>query len=492
MTETLRPVAPEATGPPAGRSWAVALLLASASFLVLFDSLAVATALPAIGAEFGLRPGVLQWVVSLYSLAIGAFLLLGGRVCDLYGRRRFLVASLVLCTGATLLAGLAPTLPLLLAGRALQGVAAAFAIPAALSIAASRFETEPWRSRVFSVIAFAAWSAGLTGAMLGGFVTTQFGWRWVFLGAVPVGVAAVAATLVLLPDDRPRAARGERLDVAGALLVSAGLVLLLLGLQETGERAGLLRPVLFGGTGLVLLAVLVLVERRSADPLVKPRLLRSRRRAGSYLAFATYCAGYNAVIVIGSLALQQRHGLSAEAAGLTLSPVLVGGVVSSLLGPALLRRFSSRTLVVTAMALCALSLAMIATRDSVAGFLPWLVLWGLCSGPVYVGLTRECISEAPADDRGTASALFESMSHLGGAVAIAGYLTMLGAGVGFRATELVGAAVVALGGLLTFLLVPRRDTEPERSAAVDPGGSGDPVRPGGPGGPTRVSRTARP
>src|SRR3982750_2276533 len=169
------------------RPWLTALLLATAPFLVLFDSLAVATALPSIGAEFQLPPAALQWVVSLYSLSIGALLVLGGRVCDLWGRRRVLVASLALCTAAGLLAGLAPGLPVLLAGRVLQGVGAAFAIPAALATAATAFAEEPWRSRGFAVIALAAWSAGLAGAMLGGLITVHCGWRWVFLATVPVG-----------------------------------------------------------------------------------------------------------------------------------------------------------------------------------------------------------------------------------------------------------------------------------------------------------------
>ncbi|MBW6437320.1 MFS transporter [Actinoplanes hulinensis] len=449
------PTARVAQERPAGRSWAIALLLASASFLVLFDSLAVATALPAIGDEFALRPGVLQWVVSLYSLTIGAFLILGGRVCDVWGRRRVMMAGLAVCTGAGLLAGLAPNLAVLLAGRGLQGVAAAFALPAALSTAAGEFDTEPWRSRVFSVIAFAAWSAGLAGAMLGGVVTTQFGWRWVFLVTVPVGAAALAVARVLLPADRPGAVSGQRLNVASAVLVSAGLIVLLLGLQEIGEHGGVRAPLL-GGAGLALLVLLVVVERRSAYPMVKPGLLASRRRAGSYLAFGTYCAGYTALIVIGSQALQEKYGLSADAAGLALSPVLVGGVVSSTLGPLLMRRFSSRTIVVTAMALCAVSLTLIATSDSVPRMVPWLLLWGLCSGPIYVGLTRECISDAPEDDRGTASALFECMSHLGGALAVAAFMTMLGAGIAFRSVELTGALVVGAGALLTLLLIPRR------------------------------------
>jgi MFS family permease len=430
------------------RSWAIALLLGSASFLVLFDSLAVATALPAIGDEFGLRPGVLQWVISLYSLTIGAFLVLGGRVCDVWGRRRVMLAGLAVCTGGGLLAGLAPTLPLLLAGRALQGVAAAFALPAALSSAAGEFETEPWRSRVFSVIAFAAWSAGLAGAMLGGVLTTQAGWRWVFLVTVPVGVLALAGARVLLPPDRPGAGRGRRLNVTSAVLVSAGLVVLLLGLQESSLLLGL--------AGLALLVLLIVVERRSAHPMVKPGLLASRRRTGSYLAFGTYCAGYTALIVIGSQALQEEYGLSADAAGLALSPVLVGGSISSALAPLLMRRFSSRAIVVTAMAGCALALTLIAVSDSVPQLLPWLLLWGLASGPIFVGLTRECISDAPADDRGTASALFESMSHIGGAIAVAAFMTMLGAGVAFRSVELTGAVVVAVGALLALLVIPGR------------------------------------
>lgn len=454
MIEVARSRTGRAAG-QAGRSWAVAVLLASASFLVLFDSLAVATALPAIGDEFRLLPGVLQWVVSLYSLSIGAFLVLGGRVSDLWGRRRVMMAGLAVCTGAGLLAGLAPNLPLLLAGRALQGVAAAFAMPAALSTAAGEFDTEPWRSRVFSVIAFAAWSAGLAGAMLGGVVTTQFGWRWVFLVTVPIGAVALAAARALLPDDPPRVLNGQRLNVAGAVLVCAGLIAVLLALQEAGQGGGS-RAALLGCVGLVLLALLVVVERRSAHPMVKPALLASRRRVGSYIAFGTYCAGYTALIVIGSQALQEKYGLAADVAGLALSPVLIGGAISSALGPLLIRRFSPRTIVVAAMVVCALSLTMIATSDSVPGLLPWLALWGLCSGPIYVGLTRECISDAPEDDRGTASALFECMSQFGGALAVAGFMTMLDVGFGFRPVELIGALVVAGGALITLVVIPRR------------------------------------
>ncbi|HEX6344999.1 MFS transporter [Umezawaea sp.] len=443
---------------PAVRPWPVAVLLGSASLLVLFDSLAVATALPSIGSEFDLAPGALQWVLSLYSLSIGALLVLGGRVCDLWGRRRTLVASLALCTVAGLVAGLAPGLPLLLVGRVLQGVAAAFAIPAALATAGSVFTAEPWKSRVFSVIAFAAWVAGLAGAMLGGLITVQLGWRWIFLVTVPVGAAAVGAALVFLPRDEPRRGAAGRLDVLGAVVVTAGLVTLLLGMEELGRGDHTGRAALVVCLGLVLLASLVLVERRASHPLITPRLVRSRRMVGGCLAFGAYCAGYTAVIVVGSLRLQQEHGLSAAGAGLALSPVLVSGIVSSLLTPVVLRRHGTRLVLVVSMLLCASALAMIAISgsDGVTAMLPWLVLWGISSGPIYVALTRECVGDAEEADRGTASALLESMSHVGGGLAASGYLILLGAGAGFRATELVGAFAVAAGAAVALGVLPRR------------------------------------
>ncbi|MEH1129627.1 MFS transporter [Micromonospora sp. CPCC 206061] len=458
-TSEALPRVDSAASPNGLRAWPLAVVLGCASFLVLFDSLALATALPSIGADLGLGPSALQWVVSLYSLSIGALLILGGRTSDLWGRRRVLVASLAVTTAAGLLAGLAPSLPLLLAGRVLQGVAAAFALPAALSIAGTAYPTEPWRSRVFAVMAFAAWSAGLAGAILGGIITVHLGWRWVFLVTVPVGAAAFAAALALLPADPPRRDRSERLDVAGAVLASAGLVALLGGLSQLGEGAHAGRAGLLLCLAAALLGALVVVERRAAYPLVKPHLLRSRRIVGGCLAFAAYCAGYTAVIVVGSLHLQEEHGLSAARTGMVLSPVLLGGIVSSALSTRLLRRFSSRTVVAASIALCALTLAMMAALSggSVAALVPWLVLWGVCSGPVYVRLFRECVTNVAESDRGTASGLLESMSHIGGGIAVAAYLTLLGAGVGYGVTKLVGALVVVAGAAVALFLLPRSD-----------------------------------
>ncbi|MEV6603075.1 MFS transporter [Kutzneria sp. NPDC051319] len=440
---------PTTTTRTAVRPWPVALVLASASFLVLFDSQSVATALPSIGAEFRLGPDVLQWVVSLYSLSVGSLLLLGGRVSDLFGHRRALLAGLAVCAGSGLLAGCAPDMAVLLVGRGLQGAAAAFALPAALAAAASTFTREPWRTRVFSVLAFAAWSAGLAGAVLGGLVTVHLGWRWVFLVTVPVAVAAAGLVGWLLPTYV--GGRGDRrpLDAWGGLLVAAGLAALILGLSRSAP---------FVAVGVVVLAAFVIVERRTADPLVPGRLLRSRQMVGGCLAFGAYCTGYSTVIVIVSLYVQDARHMSAVSAGLVLTPVLAGAAVSSSLTGRVLSRFTSRSVVAVALASAAALLAVIAVlsdRGGILGLVPWLALWGVASGPVYVRLTRECVGDAAEADRGTASAMFESMSHVGGAISVAVLMTMLGLGAGYPATEMVGAAVMALGAVITMVVLPR-------------------------------------
>jgi predicted MFS family arabinose efflux permease len=296
--------------------------------------------------------------------------------------------------------------------------------------------------------------------MLGGLITVHLGWRWIFLVTVPVGVVAVIAALVFLDRDGPRPDLPGRLDVLGAVVLSAGLVTLLLGMEDLGRGGHTGRAVLVVCFGLVLLACLVLVERRASHPLITPRLVRSRRMVGGCLTFGAYCAGYTAVIVVGSLRLQEEHGLSAAGAGLALSPVLVSGIISSLLSPLLLRRHGTRLVLTTALLLCATALAMVAFSDSAdaVALAPWLVLWGISSGPIYVALTRECVGDAAEADRGTASALLESMSHVGGGVAASAYLILLGAGAGFRFTELAGAAAVAVGVVIALVVLPRRDS----------------------------------
>jgi predicted MFS family arabinose efflux permease len=447
------------TAAPAVRhAWPTAFVLAGAMFLVLFDSLAVATALPAIGTDFDVGPATLQWVVTAYSLSIGGFLVLAGRVCDVWGRRRLIVASLLLTAAGLLVSGLAPGLALLLTGRVMQGVGAAFAIPAALATAATVFPGEPWRSRVFAVVAAAANTAGLAGAVLGGLITSYLGWRWIFLAVVPVAAAAVAAALVLLPADAPAAGPRERLDVTGAILITGGLVAVILGATRIGERGLRVDTAVPVVAGLVMLAVLVRWERRVPHPLIKPSVVRSPRLISSCLAFGCHSAAYAVVVVVGSLQLQDTYRLSAAQAGLVLAPVLLGALLSAVPAAGWVRRYGTRPIVALALGLCTVTLVLVAvaSRHSLTLLAVFLVAWGFSAGPIYVGLTRECIGDAAPADRGMASALFESTSHVGGALSVAAYLTLLGAGAGYRTTQLIAAAVVGVSVLTTLLIMPGR------------------------------------
>ncbi|MEV4620707.1 MFS transporter [Asanoa sp. NPDC049573] len=436
--------------------WTVALVLAGAMFLVLFDSLAVATALPAIGAEFDISAGQLQWVVTLYSLSIGGFLVLGGRVCDVWGRRRLIVASLALTAGGLLLSGVAPALLPLLAGRVLQGIGAAFAIPAALASAATLYPDEPWRSRVFAVVAAAANTAGIAGAVCGGLITSYLGWRWLFLIVVPVAALASATALLLLPADGPTHFRRERLDVAGAVLVTGGLLAVIYGASLIGEHGpgpATMSPVV---AGLLMLAALAWLERRVTNPLIKPTVLRSPRLVASCVAFGAHSAAYAAVVVVGSLQLQDVYRLSAAQAGVVLAPVLLGALISAAPAGRLVRRHGAARVVAVALLLCAIALTLVAfsSRVSLPLLVISLIVWGLSAGPIYVGLTRECIGDAAPEDRGIASALFESTSHVGGAIAVAVYLTMIGAGADYSTTQLIGAGLSGIAVLTTLRIMP--------------------------------------
>ncbi len=435
------------------RAWSVAAVLGAAQLCVLFDSLAVATALPSIGRGLGIDAAQLQWVVSLYSISIGAVMLFGGRCSDVLGARRTLTAGLAVSAAGALVAGWAPSVDVLLAGRVAQGLAAGVALPSALSLAASLFPSEPWKSRVYSVIATAAWLAAVAGAVLGGLITDAWGWRWVFLVTVPAALAGVIGTRIV---PAPAPANSRRLDGPGATLVCAGLATALVGVQQLGAGASAPGAVSVA-VSVVLLGSFAVVERRAADPILPTGPLLSRRLVGSCLAFFAYCAGYTGLVVVGSLFVQAEYGLSAAQTGLFFTPTLVVGTASALVAPAIVRKYGARSVTTAALALCAVAMSGLALSRpaNLVALVPWLALWGAGSGPVFVGLTREVLADADADRSGTTAATFESMSHVGGGLAASAYLTLLGAGLGFATLQLVAAVVVAAGAAAALCILPR-------------------------------------
>ncbi|WP_170293665.1 MULTISPECIES: MFS transporter [Nocardiopsis] len=435
----------------------MAVVLGSAVFLALFDSTAVATALPAIGRELEISSANLTWVVNAYSLGLGCFVLVGGRIADLIGRRLTLVIGLSLLAAASALAGTAPVFGVLLAARVLQGVAAALALPAALALTGQLFVQEPMRSRAFAVNAVAGSAAGLLGVIAGGTVTTVVGWRWIFLCAAVPAVLAVLAAIALLPRDAQKPRR-RTLDLLGVALAAAGLAGVLYGLTSAGQEQPLHAWLPAAALGGALLGLFVLRQVKATDPLLNLSLLRSPRTLGGSLGIAAHSAAYTAVSVIGSLQMQLAAGATPAQAGLLLSPVLVIVIIASaLIGP-VLRRFGTRLIAGASLVLSGAALAVPAAVSSSAPLWAYglaLTVWAALGGGInHVALTRETIGNAPSGQRGAISGIFETATHIGGALALAIYAGALAAG-GFSAAYLWAIAFSVAGAAAVFLLIPR-------------------------------------
>jgi MFS family permease len=271
------------------REGAALVLLCVAQFVDVLDVNAVIVALHSIGQDLGFSQAGLQWVVSAYVLFFAGFLLLSGRVADLWGRRRTFVAGLAVFTAASLCCGLSVSPEMLVVSRAFQGLGAATTAPAALSIITTIFAEGRERDRAVAAWTAVAAGGGAAGLLLGGFITDVLGWEWIFFVNVPVGVAGIALSHVLLPESRDPAA-SRRLDLLGAGTVTSGLVLLVLGLTRT-EEAGSPSTLATLCFAAAFFGAFVFVERRAADPLVPISLFRLRGLVGSALvAFALTAA----------------------------------------------------------------------------------------------------------------------------------------------------------------------------------------------------------
>jgi EmrB/QacA subfamily drug resistance transporter len=450
------------------RRWAALALLCVAQFVDVLDINAVIVALPVVGRELGFAPEDLQWVITAYVLFFGGFLLLAGRLSDLYGRRRMFVLGLVLFTASSLACGLAGSPPMLVAFRAAQGLGAAIVAPAALAIISSTFPEGRERNLAMGVWTAVAAGGGAAGLVLGGFITDSLGWSWIFFINVPIGVVSTALSFVLLEAGRgERAAR--RLDVWGAVTVTAGLFLLVYGFTQA-EEAGFGSPFTLAAVAfaLVLLATFLFVERSVADPLVPLRVFRSRGLSGSALVAFTNTATTSPVGVIAVLYLQGVLAYSPAQAGLLGLPFSLSVVVGSFLGSRLTGSFGARRTM--ALGLLSISVStLVIVGISAEGGLTYVisnaVLSGLALGCSAVASTTRGTSAVEEGERGLASGVLNSSAQIGTALGLALLITvaaarteaLTGGGVATAAALVEGfrtAFYVAVGLAVTGALVP--------------------------------------
>jgi EmrB/QacA subfamily drug resistance transporter len=462
------------------RKGLVLALCCLAQFMVVLDIAIVNVALPSIKVDLGLSESGLQWVVIAYGLMLGGFLLLGGRLGDLLGRRRILLTGLGLFTGASLLAGLARSTGLLIEARALQGFGAALIAPSALSILAVTFAEGRERNGALGIFGAIGGSAATVGVIASGLLTDGPGWRWIFFINIPVGVVLISLASRFLPPDRV-APSSRRFDAAGAAAVTAGLLLLVYGLNR-GVSHGWATPMtlaVFGGAA-VLLATFVRVESRSRSPLVPAVALRNRTMVAADLAAFLLFGAFFSFIFLVSLLLQQMLHYSPTQTGLAwLATSVTGFFAAGISGAKLVSSFGVRRLLILGMALGALGLLWLTRVPPEAGYvtdlLPSLLLLGVGIGLCAPTVQIAALSGVEGGAEGLASGLVETMREIGGAVGIAAVSTVLvarsgGTAVmaGFHSAFVVTVIMAALCAVVAWIAFPRTSRGPLVVSGEDP------------------------
>ena len=461
----------------AGRWLLLATVLGSA--VTAIDATVVGIALPSIGTEFGTGLAALQWVVTAYTLTLAGFLLAAGALGDRYGRRRVFVIGVVWFAVASLLCGIAPDAPSLIAARALQGVGGALLMPGSLAILQASF-TAGDRGR-----AIGAWSglggvATAIGPFLGGWLVQAVSWRLIFYINLPVAVAVVAIAARHVPESRDAAARG-RVDFPGAMLVTAGLVGLTFGLIE-GPALGWSSPAVLGAlaAGVVLLAAFARHERRASNPMLPVDIFASGQfTAANAVTFIVYGALGGALFLL-PIQLQQVSGYTPLQAGVALLPVTVIMLVLSARSGALAARIGPRLQMSIGPILIGAGLALAARIGPSGSYptdvLPGVLVFGLGLAATVAPLTSTALAAAPSQHAGIASAINNDVARAAGLIAVA--VLPAAAGItgyayqhpsafdhGFTTAVLLAAAICALGGCLAAITIrnpPRKPSSRER------------------------------
>jgi EmrB/QacA subfamily drug resistance transporter len=459
------------------------LVLCGAIFLDAMDVSMIGVALPSIRTDLDMSTSSLQWVVSAYVLGYGGFLLLGGRAADLFGRRRMFLISLGVFVVASALGGFADDGSLLIATRFIKGVSAAFTAPAGLSIITTSFAEGAARNKAISIYT----ATGATGFSLGlvfGGLMTEIGWRWVFFLPVPVALATLLAATRLVPSD-PAGARASRsFDLAGAVTLTATMLLLVFTVVEAPDVGWASARTLasFAGVAL-LLGAFVAIERRVAVPLVRLGILRSATLVQANIGAMMLIGGWFGFQFIVTLYMQQLRGWSPLETGLAIFP---GGLLVALLAPRiapLVMRYGVRRLITLGLASTAVGYALFLPigLDSryVAAMLPTFVLAGFGFALAYGPLNIAATNGIAAEEQGLASGLVSTSFQFGGALVLAVATAVNNANVGaggspqalldgFQAAIAVSVIAAAIGVVVTAARGRSRIPSIDAQAADEP------------------------
>lgn len=420
----LQEAASSARGTLDPRRWQALVFIAIAQLMVVLDATIVNIALPTAQADLDISDGNRQWVITAYALAFGGLLLFGGRVADLWGRRRAFVVGLVGFALASALGGAAVNQAMLFSSRALQGVFGALLAPAALSLLTVLFTDAKERAKAFGVFGAIAGAGGAVGLLLGGVLTEYLDWRWTFYVNIPFAAVAVVGAVLLLREPEQARNRGT-LDVPGALLASLGLVALVYGFSRAEHESwGETGTVAMFVAAAVLLALFVVVESRVRSPLLPLRVLTDRTRGGAYLSLGLAVIGMFGLFLFLTIYLQVVRDYSPVTTGLAFLPMVLGMITGSTqIGARLVTRVPPRFLMGPGFLVASVGMLLLTQLEVDSSYvgliLPAQLLLGLGLGTAFMAGVSVATAGVRPGDAGVASAMVNVSQQVGGAIGTA-------------------------------------------------------------------------
>jgi EmrB/QacA subfamily drug resistance transporter len=478
--------------------WLALLVLCLGDLMIVLDVTIVGVALPSIQEDLGFSDESLAWVVNAYLITFGGFLLLGGRLGDLFGHQRLFLAGITLFTLASAACGLATSQEVLIGARAVQGIGGAVVSAVALSLMMTLFTEPAERAKAMGIFGFVASGGGSIGVLLGGVITDVLNWHWIFLVNVPVGIAVIALTFMTIPSTRVATA-AQRLDIAGAITVTASLMIAVYAIVN-GNEVGWLTAQTLGllAAAGALLAVFLVIEARSGSPLVPLWLFKLRNIVVSNIVGVLWAGAMFAWFFLSALYLQLVLGYSPLEVGLAFLPGnLIMGAMSIGLSAWLVMRFGIRLPLGVGLSVAGLGLLLFARAPVDGSFvvdvLPPMILLGLGAGMAFNPVLLAAMSDVEPTEAGLASGVVNTSFMMGGALGLAVLASLAasrtdtlaaeGSGElealtgGYHAAFLVGAifafAAAALGGLLlrqgayAAAHEPGPEPEPEQRPATE-------------------------
>ena len=473
-TNETMPVSPAEVGPDP-RRWSILAVVVIAQLMVVLDASIVTIALPSAQRALHISVANRQWVITAYTLAFGGLLLLGGRIADFGGRRRMLIVGLIGFAAASALGGSAVDQAMLFGSRALQGAFAALMAPAALSILTTTFQNNPAeRAKAFGAYGAVSGAGAAIGVLAGGVLTQYASWRWCLLINVPIALLAAVAGWRVISESRVSGT--TRYDIPGALLSTAGLVSLVYGFTKAVTDGWSSTTTLtLIAVGVILLAAFVVVEARSASPLLPLRVVAERNRGGSYLAALLLVVGMFAMFIFVSYYMQQILHYSAAKAGVAFLPFALGVIVAAGAATKLLPKVGPRIAITAGLVMSALGLlwlTQIGVHTSYWTHLfPQEIVMSLGLGLAFPALSSTALTKVHEQDSGVASAMVNTTQQVGAslgaallntvaATATANYIASRGPRLapyavvhGFSVAFAVGAIIVGAGAIASAVLV---------------------------------------